>query len=200
MKKGKPMMDDSEFQIQNQPEPWESFLRDITVPLHHHEKPYDPTILSQLVESSETAQLFDGPVEVYRKEECVRQIELIRKITARKLKGIQRKCLLLLLATNAQYRQIAEWLQVSDDTVLRSIKSAVEQIKPYLEEMKLGEFPTGRGRRPRIRVSLFPLDTVEEKIEFQAFLNTHTVRHVSYHVDDLFREALVVYKYGKWDE
>ncbi len=181
------------YQEETQPPEWEALLNDVTYPPNFAEIAWDPQLLGEMFDRLGMETLLDGPVDVYRDEECVRQIELTRKIADRKLQGLTRQVILLLLGTGASYQRMSELLHVSVDTIQRQVKQGVQQIRNVLKEKKMGEFPAGHGKRPTIRASLFPLDTKEERIQFVTFLNQHTVVHVAYNVDERFREVLAVY-------
>ena len=179
-----------------QPDEWEEALKDVTVNADSRELSYDPALLAE-IHQIHFQDAFDGPIDVFHDEECLRQIEQIRHVADRKLKGQQRQCVLLLLATGTSYKKIAKMLHISDDTVCRQIQAAVASLKEYFKENCWGEFPTHAQTRPPVRAALFPLDTEEEKKAFLDFLNRHVVLHVAYSTQGRFREALVIYLTGK---
>ncbi|RJP19231.1 MAG: hypothetical protein C4527_26985 [Candidatus Omnitrophota bacterium] len=188
--------DKKSYPSDRQPEPWEHLLRSVTKNHDSREILLDPFLMLNLFENETVEELANHRSDVVIDEESQKQIEIIRRIAYRKLSGVTRQCLLLLLNSNANFRQIADWLQLSDDTVRRHIQSAVEIIRSCLEQ-KNGAFPKLEGRRPVIRATIFPLDTLEEQTQFQCFLNQRKIVYVSFRGDDLFREALVVYRMKK---
>lgn len=181
---------------ERQPQEWEDVLNDVTMDRNWRENAVDPALLSKVQEA-----IYDNPLEgltdVFHDEECLRQIESIRQIADQKLKGIQRTCVLMQLATGLNYKNIAAMLKVSDDTVSRQIQKSIPKIKSYFKPSATQEFPVKPKTRPVIRCRIFPLDNDAERREFQDFVNDHVVTHISHSCNGRFREALAVYLTGK---
>lgn len=180
-----------------QPPQWEEQLKDITVERDYHEAPWDPGILASICEQSGLEPIHEQRIDDVPNPETEKQIEAIRRVVRRKLKGVNQQTILLMLSCGAGPRRLAQMLRVSEDTIRRSIERSVAVIRECLNEFEWGEFPIGKGKRPTVRSALFPLDSANEREEFQAFLNQRTIVHISLRGDDLFREALVVYLVGK---
>ncbi len=179
------------------PPQWESLLKDVTAGRSSNERTLDPQMMDLLYAKDDIIELLDRFVDSNWEDESIRKIELVRKIAIMKLKGLTRYCILLVLMTGAGPQRISEILgNVSLHSVHRLLNKGINIIKKCLAD-NFGDFPVGKGARPPIRVCLFPLDTPEEKQQFTVFLNEHTVMHVSYRGDDLFREALVIFLTGK---
>lgn len=175
--------------------PWEEFLKGIAKDRDKREILVDPHILQQLHINDTVFSLMNGLVPTDT-DETERQIDLVRRIAQKKLKGLARYCVLLLLTTGVEPKRLAEILGTTTDTVNRVLERSIRTIRHCLSN-NFGEFPTQSGKRPSIRASIWPLDTPRERERFQHFLNDHTVVHVSYRGDDMFREVLVVYMTGK---
>lgn len=182
---------------EKQPAEWEEFLKDVTIEPDYREIPYDPIIVNDLKTGVPLNELIGLSTDQQSDQERLRQIELVRVIALRKLRGITRECILLLLSTGASHKQLARKLDVSIDTIQRSVKRAIKQITRFLSENNNQTFPTPPGKRPSLRVSFFPLDTNKERERFQLFVNENPVNHIAYRSDNLFKEALVIYLTGK---
>jgi len=180
-----------------QPPHWESLLEEVTVKRPSNERTLNPQIMDSLYAKDDIIELLDRFVDSNWEDQSIRKIELVRKIANMKLKGLTRYCILLVLMTGAGPERISELLgNVSLSNVNRLLNKGINIIKKCLAD-NFGDFPVGKGTRPPVRASLFPLDTPEEKKQFTSFINEHTVMHVSYRGDDLFREALVIFLTGK---
>ncbi|MDP8246273.1 MAG: hypothetical protein P9L94_19475 [Candidatus Hinthialibacter antarcticus] len=180
-----------------QPPAWEEKLKDITVERDYHEAPWDPGVLASICEQSGLETLHEQRIDDVPSPETEKQIEAIRRVARRKLRGVSQQTMLLMLSCGAGPKRIAAMLRVSEDTIRRSIERGVAVVRECLNDFEWGEFPSGKGKRPTVRSALFPLDSVNEREQFQTFLNQRTIIHVSLRGDDLFREALVVYLVGK---
>lgn len=184
-------------QEERQPSEWEALLEDVTVPPGRREIPFDPAMIPKVWEMEGEFAWDEGLSDAFTEDAMRRQIEEIRRVAERKLEGVQRKSLLLLLATGMTYRRIAAALKVSNDTVERAVKKGTEAVREHFGPKTPGPFPTRKGTRPVIRAAAFPLDTAEEKTAFQEFVNQHVVAHLAYSSEGRFREALVLYLTGK---
>lgn len=182
---------------QGQPPEWEALLSNVSHSRDYHESSWDPAILSLMIEQSGFSQVNEQRIDEVAPPEIDRQLDAIRRLARRKLRGITQQCILLVLATGAGPGRIAKWLRVSEDTVRRSIERGVQTLRECLEPLEYGEFPAGKGRRPTVRAAVFALDSADERERFQAFLNERTVVHLSYRGDDIFREVMAVYLTGK---
>ncbi|MGI6455329.1 MAG: hypothetical protein ACOX5R_06850 [bacterium] len=180
-----------------QPEEWEELLKDVTVERNFRERTIDPQVLLAIQGQINFTDLMELRPDWVSQQELGHQVELVREIAEHKLSGLSKTSLLILLSTGMTYIRIAELLGVTKDKVQRAVQSGVEKIREILSEPKTGDFPAKEGKRPPIRASIFPLDTAQERIQFQEFLNRKTVLHLSYSGDRLFREVLVVYVTGK---
>ncbi len=179
------------------PPEWENLLKDVAIDRSKNENTLDPLLMDMLYAKDDMIELLDRFVDSNWEDESIQKIELVRKIAINKLKGVSRYCILLTLMTGAGPKRIAEILgNVSVENVQRMLTKGIDTIKKCLAD-NFGDFPVGKGTRPPIRACLFPLDTPEEKKQFTAFLNEHTIMHVSYRGDDIFREALVIFLTGK---
>ncbi len=182
---------------EKQPEEWEELLKDITVEPDYREILYAPSVLNAIPNPIQLRELLDHADQTSN-EETRRQIERVRSVAQRKLKGISRDCILLLLTTGASQQQLAEILDVSVDTIQRSLTQGINKISQFFKESDRQTFPASPRKRPNVRVIIFPLDTNKERERFQTFLNNNRIASISYRGEDLFREALVVYVTGKF--
>ncbi|MEW6235598.1 MAG: hypothetical protein AB1656_09450 [Candidatus Omnitrophota bacterium] len=182
---------------EKQPQEWETLLEDITVERNWREAPWDPSTLANLHETLKWNELMDERIDLYSDDEKTNRIRIIQQIAERKLNGTTRQCFLLYLNAGLTQKRIGELLRVHEDTARRSIERGIEIVRECLKESPLGEFPAAKGRRPVVRVRIFPLDNRKEKEEFQRFLNDHAIIHISYSGERLFREAMAVYLTGK---
>ncbi|MBI1388044.1 MAG: hypothetical protein GC154_06310 [bacterium] len=180
-----------------QPEEWERLLDDVTVARDYHEATWNPNILAAICDQNSHAPLNELQIAPIPSKEVEKQLDAIRRIAMKKLSGINQQCILALMSTGAGPRRLAQLLRVSEDTVLRAFKRGVKVIRECLGEKASLDFPTEKGKRPVVRAAVMPLDLVEERERFAAFINERTIMHVSYRGDDLFREALVIYLVGK---
>ncbi len=183
-------------QREKQPEEWEKILERETAKRDAHEILWDPQALIQFVENEKLNEMCEKMSDPVSSENVKYQIDLIKRIAHRKLNGITKKCLLIYMNSEMNFKQISNILGISDDTIRRHIQKAIEIIKACVKN-KEGEFPKNPGKRPLLRASIFPLDTPDEQRSFQNFINLQNVLHVSYLADDIFREALVVYRKKK---
>ncbi|MBN2326284.1 MAG: hypothetical protein JXR73_03955 [Candidatus Omnitrophica bacterium] len=175
---------------------WEAELEKIEVKQDHREVSLDPIIMDQIFAQDDGFEFAGAFAEADAQEEIQSQIDLIIRIARKKLSGLTRYCILLILMSGASLQRIAQILGASQDVVKRAVNRGVKIIRECLS-LNYGEFPVSPGKRPPLRASLFPLDTSDERQKFQTFLNQHTVAHISYRGEDPFREALVVYFTGK---
>jgi len=182
---------------EKQPQEWEALLEGVTVKRNWREVPWDPSTLANLHETLKWNELMDERIDLYPDEEKSNRIRVIQRIAERKLSGTARQCFLLCLNAGLTQKRIAELLRVHEDTVRRSIERGIAVVRECLKESPLGEFPAAKGRRPVVRVRIFPIDNRKEKEEFQRFINDHPVIHISYGGDNLFREVMTVYLTGK---
>lgn len=181
--------------MEMQPPEWEKQLEDVTVKKDYHEVLMDPSVLNRVIETGN-----ENPIgqlrDVFDDQWSIEKIAEAKRVVRRKMRGKRRNCLLLLLSTGNNFRQIAEKLRLSHDTVKRHVQSGVKQLQEHFNEAPGGEFPSKQGKRPTVRSAVFSLDTAGEKQEFQQFLNDHVVTHLAYSAQEPFREALVVYLTG----
>jgi len=182
---------------ESQPAEWEEFLKDVTIERDEGEIPYDSSLITTLQTNFNFQEIMDFRMSHEEEMEFHAQIELVTRIVKQKLDGPIRDCLLLLLSTGASSKRIAELMNLSEDTIQRYIKRGIRLIKQCLKTRKTGHFPVQKNKRPTYRVVVFPLDTAEEQMQFQQFLNQEIVVHISYRGEELFREVLVVYLTGK---
>jgi len=179
-----------------QPPEWEELLKDVTIERDYHEIPYDPAYLA-VMEQAENPLGDMGRREESGRQDTSMQIETVREIVRRKLRGHPQQCILRILDTGAGIPHIAKELRISEDTARRSVQKGIQIIKECLDLSTKKDFPVRKGKRPAIRAALFFLDTPAERQEFQEFLNQYPVLHISYRGESLFREALILYKTGK---
>ncbi len=98
------------------PSPWEEFLKGIAKERDKREILVDPHILQQIHINDTAFSLMNGLVPG-DSEETEIQIDLVRRIAQKKLKGLARYCVLLLLTTGAEPKRLAELLGTTTDTV-----------------------------------------------------------------------------------
>jgi len=182
---------------ETQPPEWEAFLKDVTVERDYHEQPFDPGIIGKLKCYGSMNEIMNLRLGEHSEALAGHQLELVKKIVDRKLKGLTRECMLLMLSTSYSQSRIANLLQTSEDSVARGIKRGIQVVRKCLNAKSTGFYPVQHGTRPPLRVRVFPLDTNHEQQIFQEFLNNETVLHLSYRGDDIFREVMVVYLTGK---
>lgn len=175
---------------------WEKELKAVAKERNRGELLFDPFLIEQTYADDKGIDFINALTDSDIEQEKSRQIDLVKRVVHRKLKGFTRYCLLLILMTGAGPKRISQILGIKEDVVARSIKRGTRIIQGCLAS-EFGEFPTAQGKRPSLRASLFPIDTPKEREQFQDFLNEHTVIHVSYSGEDLFREVLVIYLTGK---
>ncbi|MGC9326879.1 MAG: hypothetical protein ACP5I1_04535 [Candidatus Hinthialibacter sp.] len=175
---------------------WESELEKLDVKQDYREVSLDPFIMDQIFTNNDGFEFAGAFAEADAQEEIQNQIDLITRIARKKLTGLTRYCILIILMTGASFQRLAQMLGASQDVIKRAVNRGVKIIRECLS-IDYGEFPVSPGKRPPLRVSLFPLDTSDERQKFQDFLNKHTVAHIAYRGEDPFREALVVYFTGK---
>ena len=175
---------------------WEEALKSVTRERDRREILFDPHVLQHLHLEGQKLEIVGEFVNYDSDMEKSRQIDLVRRIAQKKLKGLSRYCILMVLMTGAGPKRLSELLGVSQSVVNRAIQRGARIIRNCLSET-LGDFPVAKGARPPVRASIFPLDTLKERERFQTFLNENTVVHVSYRGDDAFREVMAVYLTGK---
>lgn len=178
------------------PREWEEILSDVTYALNRHEVLMDPNDIARMPRL-EWDSGNDGWSDTMEDQELREQIQQVRAIALKKLKGITQKVILLLISTDFSIRKIARVLKVNEETVRRVRKRGIEQIKECVFSAKTGVFPVAKRKRPAIRVRVFPLDTRAEQAYFQNFMNDHCVVHLSYRGEGYFREVMVVYIQGR---
>ncbi len=179
------------------PPEWEALLENVTHPQDWRETSCDPQLLANLTSSSSYESFIQDTLKNEWDEITTHQVETVKRIAQRKLKGLVKNSILLLLSTGYSYKRLSELLHVHEDSVLRAVKRGIQQIREHLDAEHYGEFPVGKGKRPVLRTRVFPLDSSKEKNDFVHFLNGNIVVHLSYRGDDLFKEAMVVYLTGK---
>lgn len=179
------------------PPEWEALLEDVTHPQDWRETLRDPRQLANLTACSSYESFTQDTLKNEWEEISEHQIETVKRIAQRKLKGLVKNSILLLLSTGYGYKRLSELLHVHEDSVLRAVKRGIQQIREHLDAEHFGEFPIDKGKRPALRARVFPLDNPKEKNDFVHFLNKHIVVHLSYRGDDLFKEAMVVYLTGR---
>lgn len=175
---------------------WENDLKNFTKERNRGELLFDPFLIEQTCVDTKGLEFINALAASEWEQEKNRQIDLVKRVVQRKLKGFTRYCLLLILLTGAGPKRIAQILGMTEDIVNRAIRRGTKVVQGCLVS-GFGEFPATHGKRPPLRASLFPIDTPKEREEFQNFLNEHTIIHISYRGEDLFREVLVIYLTGK---
>lgn len=183
--------------METQPPVWEEQLKDVTVESNYREIVMDPVVLNQIIELCQEDNPIGKVISVFDDEGLRKKITEAKSVVRRKMKGVRRNCMLLLLTTGDDYHAIACKMRISYDTARRHVLAGTNILKQHFSSQQSGEFPARQGTRPTVRTALFPLDTSGEKTEFQTFLNRHVVTHVAYSAQAPFREALVVYLSGK---
>ncbi len=172
-----------------------NMLNEVTVQRDHHEFPWVPDFFDLLAENA-GFQTLRQDFQQYQ-DNTKKRIRLIRQIAQRKLKGNPKICLLLLLATGASYKQIAELLAISVDTVSRALQTAVSIICECLHAGKNIPFHTSEGNNLYFNFAIFPSDTPQQRNQLQTFFTKNTLVFTSYSGDDRIKEVLVVFLDGK---
>lgn len=175
-----------------QPPEWEKILEDVTYKQDHHLVDYDPDVLD-VAGIGYSLPFFRSLLDKVD-EESKHQISEIRRIVYRKVPEKMRKIFLKLLSDNCSLLEIAEQFSISEDTVRRYIQKTVKICREIVRNRnRIGDFPKKPGTRPRIKATLFSLDTQSEKMAFQEFLNHNQVQSISYNTECGFSTALVVF-------
>jgi DNA-binding CsgD family transcriptional regulator len=174
------------------PEPtWEDILKSVTVEPSREEILFDPYVLDTLTACNSAGYIQSLLEDARLEDEKRRQIEQVREIAARKLKGRHRECLLLLLSGCDSYSEIGEKLGFSRDTVRRALEEAAKIIKAHLEQPSSLLLPAEKGER--LKSTVLPIDTLGEQKDFQRFLNSNKVHHLAYS-SGITREVFLVYE------
>ncbi|MBD3266946.1 hypothetical protein GF373_09775 [bacterium] len=180
-----------------QPEEWERLLKEVTVQQNPYEMVVDPHRLARFHQTSMN-EIWQDPDREEWDRHMLEQINMVRKVMDRKLSGKIKQCLEIVLSTGTGPNRIARILRISPETARNYIKRGIEAIRSCLTEQQAwGRFPSAEGTRPTVRVSILPLDTEQERAQFQQFANEHPIVHVSYRGEEMFREVLVIYLTGK---
>lgn len=181
-----------------QPDEWEAVLKDVTVEPDYHEVLCGPEKMNAFADpaSSPMDDLEAGETPSFL--EPTQRLQLVKTIIQKKLEGPIKACVEMVICGNACPLEIARRMGISDDSVRRYLQKAIATIRECLEEQKkFGDFPVPKGKRPPVRIRLFPLDTLAERSAFQDFINQVPITYIAYRGDALFREALVLYRTGK---
>ena len=171
---------------------WESILAEVSSPPDSREVLFDPYVIETIL--TEYTQRYTEFLKNSTAMESERwaQIEKLKQIATRKLPGKQKECLLMLLVTGYSYRQIAKILGLSKDAVRRNIIRGAAKMKEHIIPAWQKSFP--KRKNHHYHTVILPMDTAEEKVAFQNFINEHQVIHISYSGDSGFREALIIYQ------
>ncbi len=181
--------------MEKQPPEWEEQLKDVTKEMDHHEYPFEPNFLNRMQELSGENPI--GQVrDIFSDADWLAKIAELKSVVRKKMSGVRRNCMLMMLSTGEDCQRIATKLRVSYSTVKRHIEAGNKILKDHYASNPHGEFPSKQGERPVVKTCIFPLDTDAEKREFQRFVNRHVTTHIAYSADQRFREALVVYLKG----
>ncbi len=174
------------------PEPnWEDILKSVTVEPPREEVLFDPYVLDTLTACNSAGYIQSMLEDARLEDEKRKQIELLREIASRKLKGRHRECLLLLLSGCDSYSEIGEKLGFSRDTVRRALQEAAAIVKAHLESPSSLHLPAKKGER--LKSTILPIDTLGEQKDFQRFLNSNKVHHLAYS-SGITREVFLVYE------
>ncbi len=177
---------------QNDKIDYDAEMDSVTIPASPKEIPVSPQLLERILEDYSDdyrTYLETSPEMVMEKWD---QLERLRLIAARKLRGQLREIMLVLLNTGLSGRKIGDILHVSRNRIQPQIEESLETLQQHVRPRDEIHFPEIEGQR--FRSAIFSVDTDNEQRRFQEFINGERRIHaVSYGGSGDFREVLVVY-------